>query len=59
MLTFVCLTAVTSCGPEVTNCPVKLGTVTTEIVALSTTVCPVTQSAIAPVVPPGADVPSY
>ncbi|KAK8026669.1 extracellular cell wall glucanase Crf1/allergen Asp F9 [Apiospora marii] len=53
---------VTSCGPEVTNCPAKLGAVTTEIIALSTTVCPVTQSAVAPVAAPGAaksDVPSY
>ncbi|KAK8872667.1 concanavalin A-like lectin/glucanase domain-containing protein [Apiospora arundinis] len=53
---------VTSCGPEVKNCPAKLGEVTTEIIALSTTVCPVTQSSIAPVAPvAGApkDVPSY
>ncbi|KAK8048328.1 hypothetical protein PG994_010058 [Apiospora phragmitis] len=40
---------VTSCGPEVKNCAAKLGAVTTEIIALSTTVCPVTQSAVAPV----------
>ncbi|KAK6866214.1 hypothetical protein PG995_002742 [Apiospora arundinis] len=54
--------SVTSCGPEVKNCPAKLGEVTTEIIALSTTVCPVTQSSIAPVAPvAGApkDVPSY
>ncbi|KAK7987494.1 hypothetical protein PG989_007809 [Apiospora arundinis] len=53
---------VTSCGPEVKNCPAKLGEVTTEIIALSTTVCPVTQSSVAPVAPvAGApkDVPSY
>ncbi|OTA80658.1 hypothetical protein M434DRAFT_50619, partial [Hypoxylon sp. CO27-5] len=31
---------VTSCAPSVTNCPAK-GSVTTEIVAVSTTVCPV------------------
>lgn len=32
---------VTSCAPSVTNCPAKLGSVTTEIISLYTTVCPV------------------
>lgn len=62
MLTCIFFVAVTSCGPEVKNCPAKLGEVTTEIIALSTTVCPVTQSSITPVAPvAGApkDVPSY
>ncbi|KAF4968301.1 hypothetical protein FSARC_4246 [Fusarium sarcochroum] len=37
---------ITSCGPEVTNCPVTAGTpvVVTETVAISTTVCPVTET---------------
>ncbi|UPK91178.1 hypothetical protein LCI18_002113 [Fusarium solani-melongenae] len=37
---------ITSCGPEVTNCPVTAGTpaVVTETVAVSTTVCPVTET---------------
>ncbi|EXA40115.1 hypothetical protein FOQG_01211 [Fusarium oxysporum f. sp. raphani 54005] len=37
---------ITSCGPEVTNCPVTAGTpaVVTETVAVSTTICPVTET---------------
>ncbi|KAF4449537.1 Circumsporozoite protein [Fusarium austroafricanum] len=37
---------ITSCGPEVTNCPATSGTpaVVTETVAISTTVCPVTET---------------
>ncbi|KAF5619480.1 hypothetical protein F52700_11763 [Fusarium sp. NRRL 52700] len=37
---------ITSCGPEVTNCPVTAGTpvIVTETVAISTTVCPVTET---------------
>ncbi|KAH7169096.1 hypothetical protein DER46DRAFT_599459 [Fusarium sp. MPI-SDFR-AT-0072] len=37
---------ITSCGPEVTNCPVTAGTpaVVTETVAISTTICPVTET---------------
>ncbi|RYC60421.1 hypothetical protein CHU98_g5776 [Xylaria longipes] len=34
---------ITSCAPTVTNCPAQLGQVTTELVSLYTTVCPVTQ----------------
>lgn len=33
---------VTSCGSTVTNCPAHLGSITTETIALYTTVCPVT-----------------
>lgn len=33
---------VTSCAPTVTNCPARLGYLTTEIISLYTTVCPVT-----------------
>ena len=33
---------ITSCAPTVTNCPAKLGSVTTEVISLYTTVCPVT-----------------
>jgi chitinase len=33
---------ITSCAPTVTNCPGKIGQVTTEVVAISTTICPVT-----------------
>ena len=64
-MNFFFFAAVTSCGPEVKNCPAKLGEVTTEIIALSTTVCPVTQSSVAPAAgaakPSEApkDVPSY
>ncbi|KAH6973739.1 hypothetical protein BKA56DRAFT_619949 [Ilyonectria sp. MPI-CAGE-AT-0026] len=41
---------ITSCGPEVTNCPANSGTVVvvTETVAISTTVCPVTETHTAP-----------
>jgi len=35
---------VTSCAPEVTNCPAKMGSVTTDIISLYTTVCPVTET---------------
>jgi hypothetical protein len=37
---------ITSCGPEVTNCPVTAGTpvIVTETVAISTTICPVTET---------------
>ncbi|KAL4721967.1 hypothetical protein ACLX1H_011160 [Fusarium chlamydosporum] len=37
---------ITSCGPEVTNCPVTAGTpaVVTETIAISTTICPVTET---------------
>lgn len=34
---------VTSCAPAVTDCPGKIGSVTTQIIAISTTVCPVTE----------------
>jgi len=37
---------VTSCAPDVTNCPTKLGAVTTEVIAISTTVCPVSDKGI-------------
>jgi hypothetical protein len=42
---------ITSCAPTVTNCPAKLGSVTTEIVDLYTTVCPVSGSSTASSVP--------
>jgi chitinase len=35
---------ITSCAATVTNCPAKLGSVTTEIISLYTTVCPVTET---------------
>ncbi|KAM0243748.1 hypothetical protein ACHAPO_000606 [Fusarium lateritium] len=37
---------ITSCGPEVTNCPATAGTpvVVTETIAISTTICPVTET---------------
>ncbi|KAF7561173.1 hypothetical protein G7046_g2996 [Stylonectria norvegica] len=39
---------ITSCAPEVTNCPAKSGStvVTTVIVAVSTTICPVTETRV-------------
>ncbi|KAL5331921.1 hypothetical protein ACEPPN_001461 [Leptodophora sp. 'Broadleaf-Isolate-01'] len=37
---------ITSCAPSVTDCPSKLGHVTTEIIKLYTTVCPVTEKSI-------------
>lgn len=40
---------VTSCAPTVTDCPARLGHVTTETIALYTTVCPV--SAVATTAP--------
>ncbi|KAI1448204.1 hypothetical protein F5Y02DRAFT_375252 [Annulohypoxylon stygium] len=33
---------ITSCAPDVTNCPARLGQVTTDLVSLYTTICPVT-----------------
>ena len=33
---------ITSCAPEVTNCPARSTVISTEIVAVSTTICPVT-----------------
>lgn len=41
----VCSTSIytiTSCAPTVTDCPAKIGSVTTEIIPLYTTLCPVT-----------------
>ncbi|KAE8443588.1 hypothetical protein EG329_001750 [Mollisiaceae sp. DMI_Dod_QoI] len=35
---------VTSCAPEVTDCPAKMGSVTTDIISLYTTICPVTET---------------
>jgi len=35
---------ITSCAATVTDCPAKIGLVTTEVISLSTTVCPVTES---------------
>ncbi|KAF3013744.1 hypothetical protein E8E14_007694 [Neopestalotiopsis sp. 37M] len=35
---------ITSCAPEVKDCPAKKGQVTTEIIAISTTICPVTET---------------
>ena len=37
---------ITSCAPTITNCPAHMGSVTTETIALYTTVCPVTESTI-------------
>ncbi|ETS76298.1 hypothetical protein PFICI_11685 [Pestalotiopsis fici W106-1] len=34
---------ITSCAPEVKDCPTKKGQVTTEVIAVSTTICPVTE----------------
>jgi hypothetical protein len=39
---------VTSCAPVVTDCPSRIGKVTTEIVSLFTTVCPVTAASYKP-----------
>ncbi|RDW92231.1 hypothetical protein BP5796_01625 [Coleophoma crateriformis] len=39
---------ITSCAPTVTNCPAKLGSVTTETVIAYTTVCPVSTPATKP-----------
>ena len=36
---------ITSCAATVTDCPAKIGQVTTETIALYTTVCPIEQSA--------------
>jgi len=38
---------ITSCAPTVTNCPARIGQVTTEIISLYTTYCPVAASATA------------
>jgi chitinase len=35
---------ITSCAPTVTNCPAKLGQVTTDIISLYVTVCPVSEA---------------
>ncbi|CAK7264199.1 hypothetical protein SEPCBS119000_000867 [Sporothrix epigloea] len=35
---------ITSCAPEITNCPARSTVYSTEIVAISTTICPVTAS---------------
>ncbi|KUJ14503.1 uncharacterized protein LY89DRAFT_671841 [Mollisia scopiformis] len=35
---------VTSCAPTVTDCPAKIGKVTTDIISLYTTICPVTET---------------
>lgn len=43
---------ITSCGPEVPNCPAGSSTVVTETVAVSTTVCPVTMTPT--MAPPGS-----
>ncbi|KAK2600508.1 hypothetical protein N8I77_010035 [Diaporthe amygdali] len=43
---------VTSCPPAITDCPGKLGSVTTQIIAISTTVCPVTEGGHAAPTPP-------
>ncbi|KAF9632018.1 hypothetical protein BFW01_g2880 [Lasiodiplodia theobromae] len=42
---------VTSCAPEVTNCPARSGTpaVVTSVVAISTTICPVSETGVASV----------
>jgi chitinase len=39
---------ITSCAPTVTNCPARLGQVTTEIIELYTTICPVQAASTAP-----------
>lgn len=49
---------VTSCAPTVTNCPAKLGQVTTEVITLYTTVCPVEQAVTATFTPGGVFVAS-
>ncbi|KAI9903596.1 hypothetical protein N3K66_000125 [Trichothecium roseum] len=38
------ITTITSCGPEVPDCPAGGSTVVTETIAISTTVCPVTET---------------
>jgi len=35
---------ITSCAPTVTDCPARIGQVTTDIISLYTTVCPVTET---------------
>jgi chitinase len=37
---------ITSCAPTVTNCPAKLGQVTTDTISLYVTVCPVSKAAL-------------
>ncbi|KAH8820864.1 concanavalin A-like lectin/glucanase domain-containing protein [Xylogone sp. PMI_703] len=56
---------ITSCAPTVTDCPARIGQVTTDIVSLYTTICPVTAAEGAPssapvyVAPSAPAVPSY
>ncbi|KAK2859923.1 hypothetical protein FQN49_004580, partial [Arthroderma sp. PD_2] len=40
---------ITSCGPEVTNCPASSTVVVTSVVPISTTICPVTDTEPVPV----------
>ncbi|KAJ8106263.1 hypothetical protein ONZ43_g7124 [Nemania bipapillata] len=40
---------ITSCGPEITNCPASSTAITTVIIPVSTTVCPVTETITQPV----------
>ncbi|KAK3354804.1 hypothetical protein B0H65DRAFT_438104 [Neurospora tetraspora] len=44
---------ITSCAPEVTDCPAKIGQVTTVVVAIGTTVCPVTATETSASAPTG------
>jgi len=49
---------ITSCAPEVTNCPAKIGKVTTDVISLYTTVCPVTETESAtPTAPTSTEAP--
>lgn len=44
------LYTITSCAPEVTNCPAHSTSVSTEVIPLYTTVCPVSEASSAPAV---------
>jgi hypothetical protein len=48
---------VTSCAPTVTDCPAKMGSVTTDIISLYTTVCPVTETETSSSVPTSTEAP--
>ncbi|KAK3943103.1 hypothetical protein QBC46DRAFT_422242 [Diplogelasinospora grovesii] len=43
---------ITSCGPEVSHCPAQSTVVTTVVIPVSTTICPVTPTSIPSVAPP-------
>ncbi|KAG0650300.1 hypothetical protein D0Z07_2959 [Hyphodiscus hymeniophilus] len=46
------ISTVISCGPEITNCPARSTVLTTVIIPVSTTICPVTATETSPVSTP-------